>query len=238
MYIRFFSPRSACVVLVLAFVLSAGAVFGASLVEQKGPQGAPEEKSIIPGLPAIGSWMLTRDGLIADWLGAAHQGKRLLEPINVVIIDPYAASAQDAEARLLAACKKAGFPEREGHSSGYQGLIESEVFSQVPLKSEDCFSDAPFELSNDHGRIFGTFEREGSYYFTGAFSRERVDLVIKVKHQFVSFNRARDVFAQRMSERSDYRIESFLSLGNVFIDDPNRTTGDHDGIAVLLMATR
>ena len=37
---------------------------------------------------------------MADWLGAPHQGRKLLEPINVVIVDSFALSAGAAVARL------------------------------------------------------------------------------------------------------------------------------------------
>src|SRR5215213_5354320 len=69
------------------------------------------------GLPAIGKWMLTAEGVPSDWLGEIDRGKNLREPINVIIIDEGAASAQDAKARLLAAAARAGYPVRFGHST-------------------------------------------------------------------------------------------------------------------------
>jgi hypothetical protein len=220
----------------LALALSLAAPPASALPARTEAEGLPEERAALPGLPPLGLWMRARDGSIADWLGQPHQGKKLLEPINVVIVDPIAASPEEATVRLLAACKKAGFPEREGHSSGYFGLIGAELYPQVPLGSEDCFSDAPFTIGNNHGRIFGAALWEGGYYFIGAFSRERVDMVTKVKHQFVSFDHARDVFTQRMDARSGYKVVGFVDLGNALLDKPELTTADHDGMAVLLEA--
>ena len=51
------------------------------------------------GLPVIGKWMLTAKGVPSDWLGEIDRGKNLREPINVIIIDEGAASAEDAKAR-------------------------------------------------------------------------------------------------------------------------------------------
>jgi len=228
--------RPAAPVALLA--LAASLCLAPALSAQAGVLGLPEEVARAPGLPEIGLWMLSGDGSIAHWLGLEYKGKKLLEPINVVIVDPFASSGEEAEARLVAACKKAGFPEREGHSSGYLARLGDELFPQVPARTEDCFSDAPFEISNNHGRIFGPLERDGAFYFAAAFSRESVDIITKVKHHFVSFDRARDSFTQRMQDRSDYRIAGFVQLGNAFPDHPELTTGDHDGMAVLLKATR
>ena len=81
-------------------------------------------------------------------------------------------------------------------------------------------------------------EWKGFYLFTGAFSRETVDVASKVKHHFNSFNRARDAFAKRMSEKAQYRVLSFADLGNAICGDPTLTTGDHDGMAVVLAPER
>ena len=39
------------------------------------------------GLPQLGKWMLGSDGAAAHWLGEIYDGKRLREPINVIIVD-------------------------------------------------------------------------------------------------------------------------------------------------------
>jgi hypothetical protein len=199
-------------------------------------KGLPEEEASPAGVPAIGFWMLAPDGRIADWLGARFQGKRLLEPINIVIVDRYASSAADASTRLMAACGKSAFPQREGHSSGYWARMGSARYPQFPPGTEESFSDALFVFANDHGRIFGPMSWGGAFVFAGAFSRESVDPITKVKHVFVSFDRARDAFASRMSERGGYEVAGYLDLGNAIVEDPALTTGDHDGVAVLLSA--
>ena len=201
-----------------------------------GARGLSDEEATPLGLPSIGFWMMRQGGDIADWLGVPFDGKRLLEPINVVIVDRFASSADEASARLLAACGKAEFPKRQGHSSGYSARLGAQRFEQFPPGSDDSFSDAVFVFSNDHGRLFGPFEWAGGYIFVGAFSREGVDLVTKVKHRYQSFNRARDTFARMMSERGCYEVSGYLNLGNFVVGSPELSTGDHDGVAVLLSA--
>jgi hypothetical protein len=222
-------------------ILAAFAFFLAvvpSLGAQEILKGLPTEKTSPPGMPQIGLWMLSSKGGTADWLGEKYKGKRLLEPINVIIVDPFAISVEDAVARLKAACEKAEFETREGHSGGYSALIGEAVCYQFPPGTEESFADAPFEVGNNHGRIFGPVPWNGAYVFTAAFSRESVNLVTKVKHQFESFDRARDAFTQKLTTKSDFKVSSFVYLGNAIPGDPELTTGDHDGMAVLLEATK
>lgn len=190
------------------------------------------------GLPAIGKWMLTGQGLPSDWLGETYQGKVLREPINVIIIDEAAVSREDAIARLLAAAAQAGYPIRLGHSAGYQAMISGQLYAQLPKGWDDAFSNEVFELSNNHGRIFGPHRLEQSYLFTGAFSRERVDPFRWPGHRYASFNQARNDFAQRLDRNTVYKTAGIVQLDNDLPDDPKLTTGDHDGRAIVLRARR
>lgn len=206
--------------------------------------GAPtaNDTSAPSGFLRVGKWMYDAVGEPARWLGEVYRGKQLREPINVLIVDEFATSAAGAKARLLAACQQAGYPARFGHSSGYRGYIDGSFYPQLPEQKDHAFSNFPFEVDNNHGRVFGPAYVAGAaggpYYFIGAFSRERVDPVTKVKHRYGSFDRARDDFAQRMDEYTVYKVTAFVSLENALTGDPGTTTGDHDGIAVLLTATR
>jgi hypothetical protein len=190
-----------------------------------------------PGLPAVGRWMIARDGSIAHWLGEIVNGKRLHEPINVILIDEGATSAEDASKRLVAAATAAGFPVRFGHSTGYRGFIGGALYSQLPQGRDDAFSNRIFEESNNHGRIFGPHRFEGGYVFTGAFSRERVNLLEWPGHRYASFNEARDAFARGLDARTAFKAAGFVPLGNA-VDDAQITTGDHDGRAALMRAPK
>jgi hypothetical protein len=191
-----------------------------------------------PGLPAIGRWMIARDGTIAHWLGETIADRHLHEPINVVLIDEGAASPDDAKERLIAAARAAGFPVRIGHSTGYHGFIGGTLYDQLPQGRDDAFSNRIFEESNNHGRIFGPHRLDGGgYVFIGAFSRERVDLLHWPAHRYESFNAARDALARGLDEHSPFKAAGFVPLGNA-VNNAQVTTGDHDGRAVLLRAPK
>ncbi|MCG7392293.1 hypothetical protein MHY87_05185 [Microvirga sp. ACRRW] len=187
-----------------------------------------------PGFPSIGKWMLTAQGIPSDWLGEIYRGKILREPINVIIVDDAAINRSDAVARLIASARQAGYPIRLGHSVGYQGMIGGQLYSQLPKGWDDAFSNEIFELSNNHGRIFGPHLVGQTYLFTAAFSRERVDPFRWPGHRFASFNQARDDFAERMSRNTAYKVIGSVSLDNALMDNPKLTTGDHDGTAIVL----
>jgi hypothetical protein len=199
------------------------------------PQQRPDIDVATPeGLPAIGRWMLTAQSVPSDWLGEIYEGRNLREPINVIIVDQRASSADDAKARLLAAAARAGYPIRFGHSTGYQGFIGGQLYAQLPQGRDDAFSNDIFEVSNNHGRIFGPHQLGQGYLFAGAFSREEIDPLRDPPHSYGSFNRARDDFTQRLDRSTDFKVSRFVDLGNALIGDPKFTTGDHDGIAVVV----
>lgn len=193
--------------------------------------------SSIPSM-AIGKWMIAPDKLPARWLDTQYFGKSLREPINVIIVDDRTSDWNEARNNLYAACKSAGFEARRGHSGGYSAYIAGSLFPQLPDEKDHAFSNEPFELNNNHGRVFGPYLSPGRAVFTAAFSREEVDPLEKVKHGYNSFNRARDSFSGAMDRHTCFKIKRFIQLDNVFITDPNITTGDHDGIAVLLVCEK
>ena len=216
-------------------------------VQEHAPQdepGAPPPVTLAaeavanpPGLPAIGRWMIARDGTIAHWLGETVDGKQLHEPVNVILVDEGATSADHAKQRLVAASAAAGFPVRIGHSTGYRGFIGGVLYGQLPHGRDDAFSNRVFEESNNHGRVFGPHRFDGGYLFIAAFSRERVNLLEWPAHRYASFNEARDAFALGLDTQTDFKASGFVPLGNA-INDAQATTGDHDGRAVLLRAPK
>ena len=229
----------ACRIVVLTLFIIAGAV--PMTVQGQAQQPitlAAEAVAHPPGLPAIGRWMVARDGTIAHWLGEIVDGKHLHEPINVIMIDEGATSADDAKRRLIAAAAAAGFPVRFGHSTGYHGVIAGTLYGQLPQGRDDAFSNRIFEESNNHGRIFGPHRFDGGgYIFIAAFSREQVNFMHWPAHRYESFNAARDGFARGLDEHSVFKAAGHVPLGNA-VNDVQVTTGDHDGRAVLLRAPK
>jgi len=214
---------------------SPSAVF---LTPQEAPPGdpSPTESARIEGLPDIGLWMLDPKGMVANWLGIRAAGKKVAEPINIVVVDEISTDAAAAKARLEKALRIGGFPERGGHSGGYVALIGGLPSSEILIRSKGTFSDASFLRENDHGRIFGPYRSTEGFVFTAAFSRERPD-TFRMRHVLVSFNVARMIIAEALSSSGLYRIERFVPLGNALFWSRSRTTWDHDGNAVLLEAT-
>lgn len=190
------------------------------------------------GLPAIGKWMLDPDLTPAHWLGEIYHGKPLREPINIILIDQAAGSVQEARQRLLQASAAAGYPAREGHSAGYFGYVGDYLHPELPGGRHRALSNRPFEVDNNHGRLFGPCRPRDGYVFIGAFSREKVDPFAHIKHQFVSFNRARDDYAERMEQHTAFARRGWVELNNALIGTAPAHTGDHDGLAVLLVAER
>ncbi len=199
---------------------------------------APADLVTVGDWPPIGKWMISKHMRPAAWLGAKMQGKALREPINIVIVDAAAGSAEEAVTRLEKACAAAGYKIREGHSAGYRGYLGGVLFHQLPVKAGHAFSNEPFELHNNHGRIFGPFPTKDGWMFIGALSRERFDPLTRTEHVYVSFNQARDHFARKLDEVTGYKITRRVDLGNALADDPAACTGDHDGKAVVLRAER
>jgi hypothetical protein len=211
-------------------------LLAACLMTAAAPRAPAQDAASPPGLPAIGKWMLTAQGVPSDWLGEIYQGRHLREPINIILVDEIAATAAEAKARLIAAAAHAGYPIRLGHSAGYQALIAGELYAQLPQGWDDAFSNEVFEISNNHGRIFGPHRYEQGFLFTAAFSREVVDPFRWPAHRFGSFNRARDDFAERLGRGAAYKQEGAVDLDNALVGDPHFTTGDHDGRAMVLRA--
>ena len=199
---------------------------------------SPADVVRITGYPPIGKWMISPEMSYADWLGTIYEGKRLREPINVVIVDALATSDEEAVPRFLSACKNAGFASRTGHSSGYYGWLGDRLYPQIPSEKHHALSDEPFELHNDHGRFFGPHFLDGRYILIGALSREKIALEPEPEHLFVSFKQARDRFARALVENVGFKLTTFLGLGNALFGGSAVGTGDHDGVAVVLTATR
>lgn len=185
--------------------------------------------------PHFGLWMLNPSGQESNWLSQKYQGKEMREPINIILIDEVSSSPEEAKKRLSDNCSLAGYDRRMGHSAGYKSLIGNVIYNQIPEESNHAFSNTFYISPNNHGRIFGPHYYEGKYYFTGALSRETIDLFATVKHAYSSFITARDDFAMGLNEYSDYKIMGKIDLKNLFSSENALTTGDHDGNAIILV---
>jgi hypothetical protein len=183
----------------------------------------------------VGTWLLQPNGQIANYGGVPHDGKTVLEPINVIILDPTSTSAAQSAARLDAAMIRAGFPAQPIHSTGFLATINGLTYGQQPTGFLQAFSDNFFLFPNDHGRMFGPAPAaDGTgYVWTGGFSTEQLNPANPFTHQYVSSDIARAELARRLVASGAATVIGVVPLGNAY-DDGTFTTGDHDGYAVVL----
>ena len=186
----------------------------------------------------IGAWLLQPNGNIANYGGVQHGGKTVLEPVNVIILDPTSTSAAESAARLDAAMTRAGFPAQPIHSTGFSGIINGAVYGQKPTGFLQAFSDNFFLFPNDHGRMFGAAPAANGagYVWSGAFSTEQLNPANPFTHEYVSSDNARAELARRLVASGAATVVGVVPLGNAY-DDGTFTTGDHDGYAVVLQLT-
>ena len=130
-------------------------------------------------------------------------------------------------------CRRAGPP-----GTGPERVTRAGTGATSAATAGHAFSNEPFELHNNHGRIFGPFPIKGGWLFIGALSRERFDPRTKTEHIYVSFNQARDDLARKLEEAAGYAVAGYVELANALADAPALSTGDHDGRAVVLRTIR
>jgi hypothetical protein len=184
----------------------------------------------------IGKWMLEPDGQISDYGGQPYHGKTLLEPVNVIIVDPSSTSREEAIQKLNVAMFWGGFPAQPIHSTGFLGEIDDVIYGQQPSGLLQGFSDNLFIFPNDHGRIFGPdpVETSTGYVWSGAFSTEVLSIYnFLPAHSYVSSNMARTALATRLILSGQATYVGTVPLNNA-VDNATTTTGDHDGYAVVL----
>ena len=217
--------------LLASLLLTYGVLWLATPVSQTLPT---VEQTHLPEGLQIGRWLLTGREVPANWLGQKFQGKMMREPINVILVDEVAATPDAAVQYLLESCEAIGYLSRPGHSSDYRGQIGNVIYSQLPQEENHAFSNAMYIFPNNHGRIFGPHFFAGYYYFSGALSREAINLFAEVRHVYASFEMAKQDFVARMQASGRYFVVGAIAMENVFLPSESMTTGDHDGTAVLL----
>lgn len=193
--------------------------------------GVAEFESIKNELPKIGKFMHTGADIdsVANWLGRpTKDGRELLEPINLIIVDLLSSSEEESRQKLIDILKDAGFPQRPGHSSGYKGLINEQFFEQTPSVDNVAFADFMWAFTNSHARFFGPFKSKSMYTWIGSSSQEKGTI-----HDYVSFNYSRDLMTKNISERTNAEYLGNVNLENR-IDSKSQSTGDHDGFAKLI----
>jgi hypothetical protein len=202
--------------------------------------------STSPGIPSasdvvqtpygnVGTWLLEPNGQISDFGGERIDGKSLLEPINVIIVDPTSTTAAEATAKFNARMSQAGFPALPIHTGGFQGTIDGQTYGQQPA-GFDAYSNNFFLLPDDHARAFGPdpLQTPEGFVWTVAVSREQIGLLngMLPSHVYTSYNAARDELASQLVA-DGATLVGIVPLSNS-VDSATQTTGDHDGYAIVI----
>lgn len=176
----------------------------------------------------IGKWMLKSNGDIANWGGKTYQDKELLEPVNVIIIDPTSTTREESVQKLNAAMRASGFPARRPHSTGYYGVIDDARYGQQPSGFLLAYADS--EGLADHGRMFGPAPAANGqgFVWTGAFSTQGAG------HGYASFDAAGEELAEQLVNSGAATRLDDVYLGNAE-NTATQTTGDHTGYAIVLV---
>ncbi|EHM17141.1 hypothetical protein MBOL_37270 [Mycobacteroides abscessus subsp. bolletii BD] len=229
-------------------VFSAAATLRLTLPTISFPTPAPNStitaaNSLQPPTPAgtaetpygrIGKWMINSDGKIANWIGRPLDGRTLYEPVNVILVDRNSTTVEEARENLIATLGKAGFPNYLAHSStGYSGILGDSVYGQYPNGLMQVFSNGPFYVTNDHGRVFGPSPAalpDGSgYLWSMSISRESGYLEGSPIHQYVTFEGAEADLTQGLRGVGVRQLPD-VNLDNVY-NTSTITTGDNNGSA-------
>lgn len=212
------------------------------------PIGVNAVPAIAPGVPTpadqvstvygdIGKWMLQSNGQISNYGGLPYQGRTVLEPVNVIIVDPTSTSAAEAACKLNTVMFWSGYPAQPIHSTGFQGTIDDVTYGQQPTGLLLGYSDNLFLFPNNHGRIFGPdpVETSAGYVWSGSFSTEQLVIYdLLPRHAYVSSNLARNALAIRLLASGRATYGGMVALDNSY-NTATTTTGDHDGYAVVIV---
>ena len=200
------------------------------------PTGYPSPSdAVATPYGSIGKWMIKSNGEVADYGGQKYQGKKLLEAINVIIVDSASKSVSESKAKMNKAMSTAGFPARFGHSGGFKGLISGVQYKQLPSTLLTAYSDKSFLAVNNHGRLFGPSPvNGGGYVYSGAFSTEKFATYNYIPaHVYVSSNKARNALAAKMTAVGQTQLPS-IDMSNAY-NTVDTTVGDHDGMAAVVV---
>lgn len=178
----------------------------------------------------MGLWMFKEKKYekksIANWIDVQHEGKFILEPINVIWVDFKATSKNEAKQKILTYLETNKFIHRSGSSIGYFGYFGS---SNWVSQFRETWSDKQNPSTiNNHGRIFLNFETTTSngqkvFITSGAFSIENE------KHLFVSFDKALDAF----NNTQTWQLYSENLNVHQILNDYTYTTFDHKRVKIF-----
>jgi len=200
----------------------------------------------LPNGLVIDRWMLQSDGqTVANCLGqtfSQYGNKTMQEMVNFIYVDPYAASASDAQNRFFEAVDAANppFDTSVWHTGGYTSYIEDTLYQQQPASPYGAFADKSFYESNiHHFRTWGPYLYQGAWYTIVATSTESY-IWYEFTHVWVSFNSARDTLLSGLLtspiDPGFVQLASVNLQNQIPTSNPTLTTGDFDGVTVVVQS--
>jgi hypothetical protein len=193
-------------------------------------EGVTKFAQVQSELPTISGFMIQPDSTLgsANWLGRpTADGRELLEPINLIVVDESSTSAAESQQKLIREFSEAGFAPRFGHSSGYWGKMNGTHFPQTPSQTDMAFADYMWTFTNNHTRMFGPFKSANFFIWIGSSSTEK-----GVIHDYVSFNRSLQFVVDGLVKAGNDLLGT-QSLNNQ-VDSQTQHTGDHNGNASVI----
>ena len=188
----------------------------------------PLSTTASPTFPIIDGLMRYSDLRYADWLSNRYSGRRLLVPINFVIVDPISKTGQESRDYIVSLFSKAGYPKQIGHYRDYLASIDGVNFPQIPGEWKTAFSSAPFWKTNDVVRLFGPGRWQGAYFIAGSVMRESFALLSRVHHKYLSYNLALSTLTEKLTAIATLKTGSPITLDRQ-IDSIMDSLGDDDG---------
>lgn len=178
---------------------------------------------VFPGLEEVGPfglWLLSADRTRAAYAPTAGRAQAVRRPMNVVLVDKFAATPDTATTRVTAALGAAGYAAQPGQSAPYQAFAAGEFRTAWP----QVYASAGQRL-----HLFGPWKTAGGFVFAAAVATENTG------GAFQDFMVAREALADALNGKTTFRKKGYVDLlGKV--ETPTETTADHDGCAVVLVA--
>lgn len=196
------------------------------------PDFADQPGDVFRGMEQVGDpglWVL-RGRTRADVDGLRVQGRALREPVNVVLIDLFAKTPQDALLRATAALDAVGLKPSDRYTHGYQAYLNGTFQPEVP--AGQAFARGVGSAREERLRLFGPWKSGDGYVFLAGIAAQNVT---RQGRTFSDFMVTREATADALNSRTVFKKKGYVDLLSK-VDTPRETTADHDGCAVILVA--
>jgi hypothetical protein len=180
----------------------------------------------------FGLWMFNNKepdaDFIANWINVKLEGKRILEPINVLWVDYKAKNKAEAIKNITSFLFSNGFLIRSGSSTGYYAFFDNNNW--IHQYEETWSNKKNPNTINNHGRVFLAHEVKSNlnnpvFLSSGAFSIE------SERHFLISF----DTALKQLNEVNEWTIFDNSYKAKNITSNYAYTTFDHKGVKIFIL---